>query len=701
MAKDKKKGFFSWLGFGRKNEEDTQKTDHQQTNTADEAEKQQQEQEVAIDIATAEAERQHQAEQAAIKAAEDEAQRQYEEQQAAIETATEQAEKEREAQIAAIQAAQEQAELERQKAEEARLIAEQAERERLEAEAMRVAEVEMERQRQAELAAIQAAEEALEQQRQADLATIKAAEEQAERERQEAEAARLAEEQAERERQEAEAARLAEEQAERERQEAEAARLAEEQAERERQEAEAARLAEEQAERERQEAEAARLAEEQAERERQEAEAARLAEEQAERERQEAEAARLAEEQAERERQEAEAARLAEEQAERERQEAEAARLAEEQAERERQEAEAALLAEEQAERERQEAEAARLAEEQAERERQEAEAERLRLEEEKNNSPTEQEKPKKEGFFARLKKGLLKTRQNLGSGFLGLFSGKKIDDDLFDELEEQLLIADVGVDTTRKIINNLTAHASRKDLKDAEALYGKLREEMSDILAKVDKPLVIEDKKPYVILMVGVNGVGKTTTIGKLARQYQSEGKSVMLAAGDTFRAAAVEQLQVWGERNKIPVVAQHTGADPASVIFDAIQSAQAKGADVLIADTAGRLQNKSHLMEELKKIVRVMKKLDENAPHEIMLTLDASTGQNAVSQAKLFDEAVGLTGITLTKLDGTAKGGVIFSIADQFGIPIRYIGIGEGIEDLRPFKADDFIEALFAREE
>ncbi|MEQ5619515.1 signal recognition particle-docking protein FtsY, partial [Providencia rettgeri] len=424
------------------------------------------------------------------------------------------------------------------------------------------------------------------------------------------------------------------------------------------------------------------------ERERQAAEAARLAEEQAERERQAAEAARLAEEQAERERQAAEAARLAEEQAERERQAAEAARLAEEQAERERQAAEAARLAEEQA------AEDARIAEE-------EAEAERLRLEEEKNNLPTEQEKPKKEGFFARLKKGLLKTRQNLGSGFFGLFSGKKIDDDLFEELEEQLLIADVGVDTTRKIIDNLTAHASRKELKDAEVLYGKLREEMSDILAKVDKPLVIEDKKPYVILMVGVNGVGKTTTIGKLARQYQSEGKSVMLAAGDTFRAAAVEQLQVWGERNKIPVVAQHTGADPASVIFDAIQSAQAKGVDVLIADTAGRLQNKSHLMEELKKIVRVMKKLDENAPHEIMLTLDASTGQNAVSQAKLFDDAVGLTGITLTKLDGTAKGGVIFSIADQFGIPIRYIGIGEGIEDLRPFKADDFIEALFAREE
>ncbi|MBS0874060.1 signal recognition particle-docking protein FtsY [Providencia rettgeri] len=588
MAKDKKKGFFSWLGFGRKNEEETQQQEQQQTQQNDVVNdvENQSTHEAAVDAATAEAERQHQAEQAAIKAAEDEAQRQYEAQQAAIDAATEQAEREREAKLAELQAAEEQAEQARQEAEEKKLAEEKAERERQEAEAMRLAEEEMARQRQVELTAIQAAEEAEEQRRQAELAAIQAAEEQAERERQTAEAARLAEEQAERERQAAEAARLAEEQAERERQAAEAARLAEEQAVRERQAAEAARLAEEQA------------------------------------------------------------------------------------------------------------AEDARIAEE-------EAEAERLRLEEEKNNLPTEQEKPKKEGFFARLKKGLLKTRQNLGSGFFGLFSGKKIDDDLFEELEEQLLIADVGVDTTRKIIDNLTAHASRKELKDAEVLYGKLREEMSDILAKVDKPLVIEDKKPYVILMVGVNGVGKTTTIGKLARQYQSEGKSVMLAAGDTFRAAAVEQLQVWGERNKIPVVAQHTGADPASVIFDAIQSAQAKGVDVLIADTAGRLQNKSHLMEELKKIVRVMKKLDENAPHEIMLTLDASTGQNAVSQAKLFDDAVGLTGITLTKLDGTAKGGVIFSIADQFGIPIRYIGIGEGIEDLRPFKADDFIEALFAREE
>ncbi|WBM70786.1 signal recognition particle-docking protein FtsY [Buttiauxella sp. WJP83] len=325
-------------------------------------------------------------------------------------------------------------------------------------------------------------------------------------------------------------------------------------------------------------------------------------------------------------------------------------------------------------------------------------EAEEIQAEEELQQ---EQEKPTKEGFFARLKRSLIKTKQNLGSGFISLFRGKKIDDDLFEELEEQLLIADVGVETTRKIIANLTEGASRKELRDAEALYGLLKEEMGEILAKVDEPLNVEGKTPFVILMVGVNGVGKTTTIGKLARQFQQEGKSVMLAAGDTFRAAAVEQLQVWGQRNNIPVVAQHTGADSASVIFDAIQAAKARNVDVLLADTAGRLQNKAHLMEELKKIVRVMKKLDVDAPHEVMLTLDASTGQNAISQAKLFHEAVGLTGITLTKLDGTAKGGVIFSVADQFGIPIRYIGVGERIEDLRPFNAGDFIEALFARED
>ncbi|HFH2786839.1 TPA: signal recognition particle-docking protein FtsY, partial [Escherichia coli] len=242
-----------------------------------------------------------------------------------------------------------------------------------------------------------------------------------------------------------------------------------------------------------------------------------------------------------------------------------------------------------------------------------------------------EQEKPTKEGFFARLKRSLLKTKENLGSGFISLFRGKKIDDDLFEELEEQLLIADVGVETTRKIITNLTEGASRKQLRDAEALYGLLKEEMGEILAKVDEPLNVEGKTPFVILMVGVNGVGKTTTIGKLARQFEQQGKSVMLAAGDTFRAAAVEQLQVWGQRNNIPVIAQHTGADSASVIFDAIQAAKARNIDVLIADTAGRLQNKSHLMEELKKIVRVMKKLDVEAPHEVMLTIDASTGQNA----------------------------------------------------------------------
>lgn len=311
-------------------------------------------------------------------------------------------------------------------------------------------------------------------------------------------------------------------------------------------------------------------------------------------------------------------------------------------------------------------------------------------------------EKPSEGGFFSRLVKGLLKTKQNIGAGFRGFFLGKKIDDELFEELEEQLLIADIGVPTTSKIIKNLTEHASRKELQDAELLYQQLKVEMADVLEPVAQPLEIDStKKPYVILMVGVNGVGKTTTIGKLARKFQAEGKSVMLAAGDTFRAAAVEQLQVWGERNHIPVVAQSTGSDSASVIFDAMQSAAARNIDILIADTAGRLQNKNNLMDELKKIVRVMKKYDETAPHEIMLTLDAGTGQNAISQAKLFNEAVGLTGISLTKLDGTAKGGVIFAIADQFKLPIRYIGVGEKIEDLREFNAKEFIEALFVHEE
>ncbi|EGT3610642.1 signal recognition particle-docking protein FtsY [Morganella morganii] len=434
-------------------------------------------------------------------------------------------------------------------------------------------------------------------------------------------------------------------------------------------------------------AEEKRLAEEQAAEQQRAEEEQRRLKEQALRDAEAAKQQRIAEEKRQAEEQAAAQRRAEEEQA------AEQQRLALEQKQRDAEAAEQARLAEEQ--RLAQEEEARRLAEA-------EAEAQDAVLVENESPAPADtQERPAKEGFFARLKRSLVRTRENIGSGFFGIFRGKKIDDDLFEELEEQLLVADVGVETTRKIITSLTQHASRRDLKDAEALFVKLREEMGEILATVDKPLEIEDKKPYVILMVGVNGVGKTTTIGKMARQYQAQGKSVMLAAGDTFRAAAVEQLQVWGERNNIPVVAQHTGADPASVIFDAIQSAKAKGVDVLIADTAGRLQNKAHLMEELKKIVRVMKKLDEDAPHEIMLTLDASTGQNAVSQARLFNEAVGLTGLTLTKLDGTAKGGVIFAIADQFGIPIRYIGVGEGIEDLRPFKAGDFIEALFARED
>ncbi|WP_166425376.1 signal recognition particle-docking protein FtsY [Paraglaciecola sp. 20A4] len=309
------------------------------------------------------------------------------------------------------------------------------------------------------------------------------------------------------------------------------------------------------------------------------------------------------------------------------------------------------------------------------------------------------QDKPAKIGLFAKLKQSLSRTKESLGSGLVGLFRGKAIDDELFEELETQLLVADVGIDTTSKIIAKLTDGAKRNQLKDGDALYQLLKQQMSNILQEVSQPLVPQSEDgPFVILMVGVNGVGKTTTIGKMAKQFQAQGKKVMLAAGDTFRAAAVEQLQVWGERNNIPVIAQKTGSDSASVIYDALESAKARNVDVLIADTAGRLQNKDHLMEELKKVVRVMRKINPASPHEIMLTLDAATGQNAISQTKLFNQAVGLTGITLTKLDGTAKGGVIFALADQFKIPIRYIGVGEGIDDLRPFVSDEFVEALFS---
>jgi fused signal recognition particle receptor len=312
---------------------------------------------------------------------------------------------------------------------------------------------------------------------------------------------------------------------------------------------------------------------------------------------------------------------------------------------------------------------------------------------------PEPQNKP---GFFKRLFKGLKRTRENIGFGFVALFKGRKIDDDLFEELETALITADIGIETTQKIMAKLTSEASLRELKDSDSLMNRLTKELHGVLDQVSVPLEIKKgNKPFVILMVGVNGVGKTTTIGKLAKLYESKGLKVMLAAGDTFRAAAVEQLKVWGQRNNIPVVAQSTGSDSASVIFDAFNSAMAKGYDVLIADTAGRLQNKANLMEELRKIVRVMKKLDATAPHEVMLTVDAGTGQNAISQAKLFGEVVPLTGINLTKLDGTAKGGVIFNIADQFHVPIRYIGVGEGIDDLREFNADDFIKALFSAEE
>tara|TARA_R110001606_G_scaffold361754_3_gene514996 strand:+ start:51110 stop:52174 length:1065 start_codon:yes stop_codon:yes gene_type:complete len=308
-----------------------------------------------------------------------------------------------------------------------------------------------------------------------------------------------------------------------------------------------------------------------------------------------------------------------------------------------------------------------------------------------------------KVSLFGRLKQRLTRTSNQLTEGFAALVLGKKaIDDDLLEELETQLLTADLGVDATQTIIRDLTQRVARKQLSDADSLFTALRDDMVAILQSSCQPLVIpEQEGPFVILMVGINGVGKTTTIGKLAKQFQQQGKSVMLAAGDTFRAAAVEQLQVWGERNKIAVISQHSGADSASVIFDALQAAKARKIDILIADTAGRLHTQSNLMEELKKVKRVMGKLDASAPHEIMLVLDAGTGQNALSQAVQFNEAVGVTGLTLTKLDGTAKGGIIFAIAKKTGLPIRYIGVGETIDDLRPFESEEFVDALLGRED
>ena len=317
--------------------------------------------------------------------------------------------------------------------------------------------------------------------------------------------------------------------------------------------------------------------------------------------------------------------------------------------------------------------------------------------------APAPAEKPEKTrgGFFQRLKRGLGRTSDNLVAGFGNLFLGRKvIDEELLEDIESQLLMADVGMEATGDIIERLTERVSRRELADPEALLAALRDELEAILAPCEKPLEVSTARPYVILMVGVNGVGKTTTIGKLASRFQAEGRSVMLAAGDTFRAAAVEQLQHWGDQHDVPVIAQHTGADSASVIYDALQAATARDVDVLIADTAGRLSNKSHLMEELSKVVRVLGKLNPDAPHEVMLVLDAGTGQNALSQAAQFREAVGVTGITLTKLDGTAKGGVIFAIARALGLPIRFIGVGEKADDLRPFAAAEFIQALFDRD-
>ena len=707
----KKSKFLSWFGFGKSDkqqaeqaakEADNQKQiEEQQRIEAEKAEAERLEQE-RIAAEKAEADRLAQEQQAAEQQRQEQ-QARLAEQEAAMKleqerVAAEQAQREAEL-IAAKKAEAERLEQERiaaerrdaERLEQERIAAEKAEAERLEQERIAAEKAQAERLDQERIAAERRDAERLEQER---IAAEKAQAERLEQERIEAEKAdaerleqeRIAAENAEAERLEQE--RIAAEKAQAERLEQE--RIAAEKAQAERLEQE--RIAAEKAEAERLEQE--RIAAERRDAERLEQE--RIAAEKAEAERLEQE--RIAAEKAQAERLEQE--RIAAEKAQAERLEQE--RIAAEKAEAERVEQERIAAEKAQAERLEQERIAAEKAEaERVEQERIAAEkAQAERLEQEKAAQAAE--KPKKEGFFARLKKGLLKTRVNIGSGFASIFSGKKIDDELFEELETQLLTADLGVDTTMKLIDNLTDAADRKQLKDGDALYELMKQEMASMLKTAEQPLVLSgDKKPFVILMVGVNGVGKTTTIGKLAKQFQSEGKSVMLAAGDTFRAAAVEQLQVWGERNSIPVIAQHTGADSASVVFDAFQAAKARNVDVLIADTAGRLQNKDNLMQELEKIARVMKKIDPDAPHEVMLTIDAGTGQNAISQVKLFNECVGLTGITLSKLDGTAKGGVIFAVADKFNIPIRYIGVGEGIDDLRTFNSSDFIDALFSQDE
>ncbi|MEY3219886.1 MAG: hypothetical protein RIT27_1243 [Pseudomonadota bacterium] len=317
-----------------------------------------------------------------------------------------------------------------------------------------------------------------------------------------------------------------------------------------------------------------------------------------------------------------------------------------------------------------------------------------------KLETPTEEKK----GFFSRLKEGLNKTRANLTAGLAKIGLGKrKVDEELLEEIETLLLLADVGVEATKAIMADLQKRAAKSQLNDSEALFKALSEDMTAILQPVTQPLVIPKnlEKPFVLLMVGMNGAGKTTTIGKLAKRFQNEGYSVMLAAGDTFRAAAVEQLKAWGERNNVPVIAQQSGSDSASVIYDAVNAATARNIDILIADTAGRLHTQGNLMAELAKVKKVISKLDPDAPHEVMLIIDASIGQNALNQVKEFHQMIGLTGLSITKLDGTAKGGIVFAIAKRIGLPIRFIGMGEKIDDLRVFDAEQFVSALLSREE
>lgn len=301
-------------------------------------------------------------------------------------------------------------------------------------------------------------------------------------------------------------------------------------------------------------------------------------------------------------------------------------------------------------------------------------------------------------GWAQRLKQGLAKTRDRLGGQLTGLFGvGRKIDAELFEELETILITADVGVDATQSLLDILQKKVRREGLTEASDLQEALKEALVDLLSPLQAPLDVTPHKPFILMLAGVNGAGKTTTIGKLAKLYQAQGLSVLLAAGDTFRAAAREQLQVWGERNKVTVISQEKG-DSAAVIFDAIQAAQARGIDVVLADTAGRLPTQLHLMEEIRKVKRVIEKAIPGAPHEVLLVLDANTGQNAVAQVKAFDDALGVTGLVLTKLDGTAKGGAIAAIAKARPIPVRYIGVGETVDDLRPFDAREFVEAIFS---